>query len=124
MIGTTPWQMPGDPHFRRRDAAQEADSDGRNDKAGLNGDGEQHGEPQRALLDYYLGVQTLRRETQPNARCAALLVQGRRPNGAPAMEEGWLPVWEGARPGDNEELYRVYRRSDAVPATSALSQFP
>ena len=80
------------------------------------------GEPQRALLEYFAGVATVRLEVEPEASCSTLLVQGWRDGGAPAPWGGWTPVWEGARPGDGRELYRLYRR-DIAPA-HALVRFP
>jgi 4-amino-4-deoxy-L-arabinose transferase-like glycosyltransferase len=80
------------------------------------------GEGQRGLLDYFAGVETVRLEVQPQAACSALLVQGWRDDGAPAPAPGWTPVWEGARPGDERELYRLYRRD--VPAEHELVRFP
>ncbi|MBY0437012.1 MAG: hypothetical protein K2W80_02385, partial [Burkholderiales bacterium] len=76
------------------------------------------GESQRALLHYFAGVKTRRIERVPPAlhECELLLWQGwardREPFGDP-----WVKVWEGARPGDRKELYRLYRRevTPAVP---------
>jgi hypothetical protein len=68
------------------------------------------GEPQRALLEYFAAVKTVRLEAEPNAACPALLVQGWRDTGAPAPSSNWSRVWEGSRPGDSRELYRLYRR--------------
>jgi 4-amino-4-deoxy-L-arabinose transferase-like glycosyltransferase len=75
------------------------------------------GESQRALLHYFAGVKTRRIEREPPAlhECELLLWQGwardREPFGEP-----WVKLWEGARPGDRKELYRLYRR-EATPAT-------
>jgi hypothetical protein len=80
------------------------------------------GEPQRGLLVYFAQVTTVRLEVVPDARCEALLVQGMRTTGALPPEPDWIAVWEGARPGDLKELYRLYRRD--VPSDHALVQFP
>ncbi len=69
------------------------------------------GEPQRALLDYYGHIRTVRAELVPDPPCNALLVQGSRTTGAPADGHGWQPVWQGARAGDRDELYRLYVRA-------------
>ena len=68
------------------------------------------GEPQRALFHYFAGIVTLRQERTRRAdECDVHLVQGFR--GKLAAPEGtWTLVWEGARPGDRKELYRLYRR--------------
>lgn len=67
-------------------------------------------EPQRALLDYFAGIITYRDEVPARRRaCEFLLVQGK------ALEEvapagPWTKVWEGARPGDRDERFRLYQR--------------
>jgi 4-amino-4-deoxy-L-arabinose transferase-like glycosyltransferase len=69
------------------------------------------GEPQRAMLDYFAHIETRRVESGADvSACEFMLVQGRpgteeRPSGA------WRRVWEGGRPGDKAERYRLYRRS-------------
>ena len=75
------------------------------------------GESEAPMLYYFSGI--LHRplaDTDENAnatRCRWLIVQGRdasfEPGGA------WTPVWSGARPGDNDELLRVFLRK-RVPA--------
>jgi 4-amino-4-deoxy-L-arabinose transferase-like glycosyltransferase len=79
------------------------------------------GESQRALLDYFAGVKTQRLERIPAAArdCDALLWQGSVGN-VDSIGEPWVKVWEGARPGDRRELYRIYRRQPA-PATEGRS---
>lgn len=68
------------------------------------------GEPQRALFEYFAGIITYREEIPSRRRdCDILLVQGMRTS----MFEpgsGWQPFWEGTRPGDKRELFRLYRR--------------
>ncbi len=77
------------------------------------------GEPQRALLDYFAHLKTVREELGPAASCDMLLVQGWRSSGAPARAPEWTPVWEGARAGDDKELYRLYvRRTAQHPGAS------
>jgi hypothetical protein len=65
------------------------------------------GDAQRASLHYFGGIVT---RTGGAQTCELLLVQGRRASiydpGA-----GWTLSWEGARPGDRRELFRLYRRS-------------
>jgi len=69
------------------------------------------GEPQRALLDYFIGLKTERIETKPDANCSLLLDQGSRSDDSPGPPEGnWRVVWQGNRPGDNSELFRLYQR--------------
>ena len=71
-------------------------------------------EPQRAMLHYYAGIITHREEIPSRKRqCELLLVQGTpQPEIAPGA--GWKKVWEGARPGDKDERYRLYRRTAPI----------
>jgi 4-amino-4-deoxy-L-arabinose transferase-like glycosyltransferase len=79
------------------------------------------GEPQRALLDYFGRLRTVRVEVDPNFKCELLLVQGSRARGAPAHGKGWMPVWAGARPGDHRELFRLYARGAAATRVESIS---
>lgn len=68
--------------------------------------GEQVGEAQRAMLDYFgqLKVREL-----PRPECNLKLVQGTRLDGH--LGKGrWVKIWEGGRPGDREERYWLYQR--------------
>jgi 4-amino-4-deoxy-L-arabinose transferase-like glycosyltransferase len=68
------------------------------------------GEPQRAMLHYFAGIVTFRSGVPGREReCDLFLVHGdsnveRAPPGA------WKKIWEGNRPGDNIERFRLYRR--------------
>jgi hypothetical protein len=69
------------------------------------------GEPQRALLHYFAGIITHREEVPARRRsCELLLVQG-RPQEEIAPAGPWQRIWDGARPGDKDERYRLYRRT-------------
>jgi 4-amino-4-deoxy-L-arabinose transferase-like glycosyltransferase len=67
------------------------------------------GEPQRASLHYFAGLVTLREETM-NADCGLMLVQGSVSDDSGNPGAGWNLIWEGNRPGDKIERYRLYRR--------------
>jgi 4-amino-4-deoxy-L-arabinose transferase-like glycosyltransferase len=73
------------------------------------------GESEAPMLYYYTGI-----EHQPVANTAAtectwLIDQSRRDNArAPAGD--WRLFWSGARPGDTDELLRVFVRTPATPA--------
>lgn len=74
-------------------------------------DGMLLGESQRAVLDYYFGVRT--RETMPGSESGDanyLLVQNHRSRFMYTPVGDWEMIWDGARPGDDTELYRLYRR--------------
>ena len=69
------------------------------------------GEAQRALFAYFAGIETKRLETGVGADCPVLLVQlGRSDFDAPAPE-GWTPLWEGARRGDETEKFVLLKRA-------------
>jgi 4-amino-4-deoxy-L-arabinose transferase-like glycosyltransferase len=66
------------------------------------------GEPQRAMLQYFAGIVTHRQANPLRERdCRVLLVQGNR-KFIFTPEAGWRKIWEGARPGDDQELYQLY----------------
>jgi len=69
------------------------------------------GEPQRAMLEYYVGILTRRTETHQGIECDLLLMQGsaRNPTAPPGPE--WDKIWEGNRPGDKLERYWLFQRN-------------
>jgi 4-amino-4-deoxy-L-arabinose transferase-like glycosyltransferase len=72
------------------------------------------GEPQRALLHYFADIVTHREEVPDRRRdCDLMLVQG-TPQEEVAPEGEWIKIWEGSRPGDRSERYRLYRRLAAA----------
>ena len=69
------------------------------------------GEAQRAMLHYFADIKTHRVETRPKAlSCDLLLVQG-RPLDESVTTSDWKKIWEGHRPGDKDERFRLYQRS-------------
>jgi 4-amino-4-deoxy-L-arabinose transferase-like glycosyltransferase len=68
------------------------------------------GEPQRALFSYFSGIHTVREEAQPVHNCGALLVQYGRLTSDPTPPDGWMPIWSGARKGDDTERFVLYKR--------------
>jgi 4-amino-4-deoxy-L-arabinose transferase-like glycosyltransferase len=69
------------------------------------------GESQRGLLHYFAGIVSYREEVPARRRsCEFLLVQT-QPKEEVALGGTWQLVWEGARPGDKDERYRLYRRT-------------
>lgn len=67
------------------------------------------GDAQRALLDYFAGIRTVREEYPAAARCNVLLVQA-APLKIPAVGADWNEAWRGSRPGDRNELFILYTR--------------
>jgi len=73
------------------------------------------GDPQRALLHYFAGLDTVREESNPGAlaACRALLVQYGALRGASPPVDGWRVEWEGGRRGDATERYVLYVKDEA-----------
>ncbi len=68
------------------------------------------GEAQRAMLHYFAGIVTYREEAAERRRdCDLMLVQG-IPQEEKPPPGNWIRIWEGNRPGDRAERYRLYRR--------------
>ena len=68
------------------------------------------GDSQRAVLDYFAGLRTRRLELLATNDCGYMLTQSVQ--SAPIVEDQteWRMMWEGARPGDKVELFRLYQR--------------
>ena len=66
------------------------------------------GESTRPMLEYYLGILTQRRELHPNADCDVLLIDGWTKQPPRDLSANWQLVWDGARPGDDEERFWLY----------------
>jgi hypothetical protein len=67
------------------------------------------GDAQRALLDYFVNMTTVRDDIPAADRCRALLVQA-APLRIPSADPGWTEAWRGSRPGDRNELFILYAR--------------
>ena len=67
------------------------------------------------MLHYFAGILTYREEQGASQvhSCDLLLVQGCR-NRIHEPGVHWVEIWEGGRPGDKAELYRLYRSSDSI----------
>jgi 4-amino-4-deoxy-L-arabinose transferase-like glycosyltransferase len=71
------------------------------------------GEPQRALLEYFGGILTLRYDEAAAARCPLLLVQFGEDDAEVPPDSAWEKIWEGRRRGDDTEHFVLYRRAPA-----------
>jgi len=69
--------------------------------------GQNLGQPQQVLLSYLSGIPILM--DSAGSECDMLLVQAPR-NTIFEPEDWWKPVWEGTRPGERRETFRLYRR--------------
>ncbi|MCA3028130.1 MAG: glycosyltransferase family 39 protein [Rhodocyclaceae bacterium] len=67
------------------------------------------GEPQRAMFDYFAGIRFVAPKSAAAANCSWLLIQGSKTS-APDVAAVWSQVWEGARPAERVEQFRLYRR--------------
>jgi 4-amino-4-deoxy-L-arabinose transferase-like glycosyltransferase len=77
------------------------------------------GEPQRALLEYFGNVVTVREEAEPASACSALLLQVGRGEPDFPPDSAWEKVWEGHRRGDETERFVLFRRASAPPPRSS-----
>ena len=66
-------------------------------------------EPQRAMLHYFAGIITRREELMHGRPCELLLIQG-VPQYEVIPRGAWTKIWEGSRPRDKHERYRLYQR--------------
>ena len=68
-------------------------------------------EPQRAMLHYFGNILTVRLE-KPGKRpdCDLLIIQDNSKSPT-HLDNSWKLIWEGRRPGDKVERYRLYRQS-------------
>jgi 4-amino-4-deoxy-L-arabinose transferase-like glycosyltransferase len=68
------------------------------------------GHSQRAMLHYHAGIITWREEVESRRRrCTLMLVQG-HPRLETPPPGAWKKIWEGSRPRDRDEIFRLYQR--------------
>jgi 4-amino-4-deoxy-L-arabinose transferase-like glycosyltransferase len=80
------------------------------------------GEPQRALLEYFAGIVTVREESQPVHGCGALLLEVGREESDVPPDSAWERLWEGHRRGDDTERFVLFGRvKAAVPRPKKTS---
>ncbi|SIT40914.1 conserved membrane hypothetical protein [Paraburkholderia ribeironis] len=71
------------------------------------------GESEAPMLYYYIGIEH-RPTTDPRTtECTWLIDESRRDNARPPAGD-WRLFWSGARPGDTNELLRVFERTPAA----------
>lgn len=70
----------------------------------------------RASLDYFAGIRTVGRTSAAGLRCNWLLLQESAHGAGAGPGEEWQKVWEGNRPSDRREKFRLYRRN--APASA------
>ena len=74
------------------------------------------GDAQRALLEYFIGLVTVRDDLEASHACGALLVQLGRDEPETPPDSAWDKVWEGRRRGDDTERFVLFRRATARSA--------
>ena len=65
---------------------------------------------QRASLAYFVGIEPVAEDSTAGRRCDWLLVVGDTRRELAAPGGNWQKIWEGSRPGDRREKFRLYRR--------------
>ncbi len=65
---------------------------------------------QRASLAYFVGLRPLNRHSPAGQNCRWLLITGQNNQELAAPSERWRVRWEGSRPGDRREKFRLYQR--------------
>ncbi len=68
------------------------------------------GSTQRAALHYFAGIQTVREGRRNAAACRLYLIQGTARSETSPPGNGWRKIWEGGRPSDRNERFRLYTR--------------
>lgn len=76
------------------------------------------GEPQRALLEYFAAIVTVRDDTPGAERCGMLLLQAGHEDPVDPPDSAWYRVWEGHRRGDDTERFILFRRQPAASRKS------
>jgi hypothetical protein len=67
------------------------------------------------MLDYYTDIEHQPTANPRTTECTWLIVESRR-NNALSPTGDWRLFWSGARPGDTDELLRVFVRTPTAPA--------
>ncbi|MDR2364851.1 MAG: hypothetical protein LBD68_03225 [Zoogloeaceae bacterium] len=81
------------------------------------------GAAQRASFIYFERLVFLPLQTA-GKQCRWLLVQDNPRAGVAPPEQGWREVWEGRRPGDRKERFRLYRRATEEGAATQRGGAP
>jgi hypothetical protein len=101
-----PWLDAGNSYRSMMISLNKAIPPGIQDVVGISVD-----ESPRAMLDYYVGVKVQRFDPEDQDQDDLLLVKN-EPTGKEQVDAGWCKIWEGARPGDTKEIFRLYSRKE------------
>lgn len=69
------------------------------------------GSTQRAAFHYFAGIRTVRDGSRGAGACRLFLIQGTARSEPLPPGTGWRKIWEGGRPSDRNERFRLYLRS-------------
>ena len=75
--------------------------------------GDNLGDPQRALLEYFGGITAVPYDQPEGAHCPVVLVQFGQDDPEIPPDSSWKKIWEGRRRGDNTEHFILYRRAQS-----------
>jgi hypothetical protein len=78
------------------------------------------GESEAPMFAWYTHRHVVSIGTGDSQACNVLIVQ--TPSPAATNQPGWQAFWSGARPGDRDQLFTLYRR--AAPILSAATAVP
>ena len=67
-------------------------------------------ESQRAAFHYFAGIKTVQEGKRAAASCRLFLAQGTAQREPLPAGSGWHKIWEGHRPSDRNERFRLYAR--------------
>lgn len=70
------------------------------------------GQPQQALLNYYTNLQVAPLKNASEPSCDLYLTQEDRHNDQIIVGDGWKLIWQGKRPADKNEKFRLYQKTD------------
>jgi hypothetical protein len=65
---------------------------------------------QRASLAYFIEIEPAAHDSKAGQSCGWLLVGGGSRQELAAPNGNWTKVWEGSRPGDRKEKFRLFSR--------------
>jgi 4-amino-4-deoxy-L-arabinose transferase-like glycosyltransferase len=68
------------------------------------------GDPQRAMFDYFTQIRFTKPKATTAENCMWMLIQGTKAN-EPDVAARWTLTWEGARPAERVEQFRLYKRT-------------
>ena len=66
--------------------------------------------PQRLLLNYYTDIKLQTFETTNQLNCNYYLIQDVKGTGKMQPDSEWKQVWNGKRPADRKESFRLFKR--------------